>query len=163
MIFVVLIFDVLSLWKIKLIYDIWYMIYMIYMIYDIWYMILIYMIGICLVTSFTSIISKTPGEILMLKIFAMSHMGCLFFVFGMYGKRGPIGIPWYQISIPQVFIFHVLREVETIPLVRRVTKIAWLDKGWRGLQWREHTFATSGGREGGRGGPTHWQKGSTED
>ena len=37
-----------------------------------------------------------------------SCMGYLYF-FCMYGKKRPIAIPWYQISIPQVFMFQVHR------------------------------------------------------
>ena len=92
-------------------------------------------------TSFPSFISKKLGEIPIFRTFmakiqfwpifhcksaffdkidnydviVTSYMGCLY-CFGMYGKRRPIIIPWYQISIPQVFIFQVHRENS---LVRR--------------------------------------------
>ena len=58
-----------------------------------------------------------------------SYTGYLYF-FGIYGKGRPIAILWYQISIPQAFIFKVHRVVATTPLVSRVTKIAWLDEGY---------------------------------
>ena len=34
-------------------------------------------------------------------------MGCSY-IFGMYEKKRPISIPWYQISIPQAFIFKFI-------------------------------------------------------
>ena len=47
--------------------------------------------------------------------------------FGMYGMRRPIAIPWYQISIPQAFIFQVHTGVAT-PQLDVLQKIAWLDE-----------------------------------
>ena len=81
-------------------------------------------------TSFSSLISKNPSEILAFRTFLVknsilayislkidklrkignyvvivtSYTGCLY-SFGMNGKRRPIAIPWYLISIPQAFIF----------------------------------------------------------
>ena len=50
-----------------------------------------------------------------------SNTGYLYF-FGMYGKGRPIAILWYQISIPQVFMFQVYGGLQQPPLVSRVTK-----------------------------------------
>ena len=81
-------------------------------------------------TSFSSFISKKPGEIPIFRTlfgeklnfglyFTVNrlYMGCLYF-FGMYGKKRPIAIPWYQISIPQAVIFSNSQG-----------KLAWLDEG----------------------------------
>ena len=77
-------------------------------------------------TSLPPFISKTPVKLQYLKLFGekkinfglyftenqqiwqnrnydvivTSYTGCLYFFFGMYGKKRPIAIPWYQISIP---------------------------------------------------------------
>ena len=36
-----------------------------------------------------------------------SYMGCLYF-FGMYGKKRPIAIPWYPISISRGLFFKFI-------------------------------------------------------
>ena len=89
-------------------------------------------VTVLLETSFLSFISKKPSEIPIFRTFlaknsilayislkiaklgkignydviVTSYMGYLS-LFGMYGKRRPIAILWYQISIPQVFISQV--------------------------------------------------------
>ena len=56
-------------------------------------------------------------------------MECLYF-FCMYGKRRPIAISWYQISIPQAFIFQVHRRRVPPPwldVLQQQQQNAWLD------------------------------------
>ena len=48
-------------------------------------------------------------------VIVTSYTAYLYF-FGMYGKRRPIAILWYQISRPQAFIFQAHRRVATTPL-----------------------------------------------
>ena len=47
------------------------------------------------------------GKIGNYDVIMTSYVGYLYFFW--YGKRRPISILWYQISIPQVFIFQVNR------------------------------------------------------
>ena len=50
--------------------------------------------------------------------------------FGMFGKQRPITIPWYQVSIPQAFVFQVHRGATTTPFViRRVTNNSLVGRG----------------------------------
>ena len=46
---------------------------------------------------------------------------------GMHGKKRPIAIPWYQISIPRAFVFQVYWGFNTpLPWLECVTKTACL-------------------------------------
>ena len=70
------------------------------------------------ILTFISLKIAKLGKIGNCDVIVTSYMRYLYF-FDMYGKRRPIAIRWYQINIPQVFIFQVYF---TTPLVSRVTK-----------------------------------------
>ena len=69
------------------------------------------------------------GKIFNYDVIMTSYMGCLFF-FGMYGKRKPIAIPWYQISILQVFISQGELQ-HPAPWLNVLQKISWLDEDYK--------------------------------
>ena len=114
--------------------------------------------------SFPSLISKKPGEIPIFRTFlAKNTILCLYFTvnqqFGQnqqlwrhcdvirrmfvvsatIGKRRPIAIPWYQISILQAFIFQIHRGLQQAPPLTQNCLV------WQGLnytlrwQWSQFT------------------------